>query len=150
MKYIRIITTLFSIFLLSSCALKPITSEYAFIRNDIENVELNDLGNGNVLIYNGANILHKIDNTARLNIWLDNKALGQIRPSEYVIIKLKNGKYNFKVLHIDLVKMKSQHIVEINNNTRVIKIKPTVTSNKLELTNEIPKNFDKFKYAIKR
>jgi hypothetical protein len=150
MKNIRIIIVSLSFILLTSCALKPIKSEYTFIKTNIENVELNDLGNGNVMIYNDANILHKIDNTARLNIWLNNKSLGQIRPSEYVIINLKNGKHHFKVLHIDVVNMKSEHEVEIDNETKVIKIKPTITSNKLELTNEFPKKFDKFKYAEKR
>ncbi|KAB7530786.1 hypothetical protein F8C76_04615 [Flagellimonas olearia] len=150
MRNIRIVIILLSIFLINSCALKPITSEYTFIKTDIENVELNDLGNGNILIYNGANILHKMDNTARLNIWLDQKPLGQIRPSEYVIINLKKGKHQFKVLHIDVVNMRSEHEIEVDDKTKIIKIKPTITSNKLELTNEFPKNFDKFKYAEKR
>lgn len=136
--------------LLTSCALKPIPSEYAFVKTNIENVELNDLGNGNVLIYNGANVLHKMDITARLNIWIDKKSLGQIRPSEYVIINLKKGKHYFKVLHVDVVNMRSEHEVEIDDQTKVIKIKPTITSNKLELTNEFPKNFEKFKYIEKR
>lgn len=147
MKKIKITIALLGIILLHSCALKPIMSEYTFIKKNIENVELNDLGNGNVLIYNGANILHKVDNTARLNIWLDDKPLGQIRPSEYVIINLKNGNHHFKVLHIDVVNMRSEHEVEIDKDTKVIKIKPTITSNKLEITNEFPKNFEKFKYA---
>ncbi len=150
MKNIRIIIASISFILLTSCALKPITSEYPFIKTNIENVELDDLGNGNILIYNGANILHKMDNTARLNIWLDQKSLGQIRPSEYVIINLKKGKHLFKVLHIDVVNMRSEHEVEIDDNTKVINIKPTITSNKLELTNEFHKNFDMFKYVEKR
>jgi hypothetical protein len=150
MKNIKMIIASLSLILLTSCALKPITSEYTFIKTNIENVKLNDLGNGNVLIYNGANILHKMDNTARLNIWLDQKPLGQIRPSEYVIINLKKGKHLFKVLHIDVVNMRSEHEVEIDEKTKVIKIKPNITSNKLELKNKFPKNFEKFKYAEKR
>jgi hypothetical protein len=150
MKNIKMIIASISLILLTSCALKPITSEYTFIKTNIENVKLNDLGNGNVLIYNGANILHKMDNTARLNIWLDQKPLGQIRPSEYVIINLKTGKHLFKVLHIDVVNMRSEHEVEIDEKTKVIKIKPNITSNKLELKNKFPKNFEKFKYAEKR
>lgn len=142
---------LFSIVLLaSSCALKPVTSEYNFVKIDLEDVNLDKLGNGNVLIYNGADILHKIDNTARLNIWIDNKALGQIRGREYVIINLKKGKHMFKALHIDVLKMRSTHDVEIDENTKVIKIKPNLTSNKLWITNELPKKFEKYKYAEKR
>lgn len=139
-----------AISLLTSCALKPITSEYTFIKTDLEKVELDKLGNGTILIYNGADILHKIDNTARLNIWIDNKPLGQIRPSEYVIINLKNGKHQFKALHIDVVNMRSTHDVEIDEKTKVIKIKPNLTSNRLTVTNELPKRFEKFKYAEKR
>ncbi|WMI65452.1 hypothetical protein RBH94_15475 [Aestuariibaculum sp. YM273] len=116
----------------------------------MEKVQLDNLGNGTILIYNGADILHKIDNTARLNIWIDDKALGQIRPSEYVIINLKTGKHQFKALHIDLVNMRSEHDVEIDDKTKVIKIKPNITSNRLTVTNELPEKFEKFKYAEKR
>ncbi|SEE28855.1 hypothetical protein SAMN04487765_2018 [Tenacibaculum sp. MAR_2010_89] len=150
MKKLKLTITLFTLILLNSCALKPITSQYNFVKTTIKNIRLNDLGNGNILIYNGSNILHKIDNTARLNIWLDNKPLGQIRPNEYVIINLKKGKHHFKVLHIDVVNMRSKHEIEIDNDTKVIKIKPTITSNKLEVTNKLPKKFSKFKYAKKR
>jgi hypothetical protein len=135
---------------LTSCSLKPITSEYSFIKTDLEKIELDKLGNGTILIYNGADILHKVDNTARLNIWIDNKSLGQIRPSEYVVINLKNGKHQFKALHLDMVNMRSSHDVEINEQTKVIKIKPNLTSNRLTVTNELPKRFEKFTYAEKR
>ncbi|MFD2914020.1 hypothetical protein [Psychroserpens luteus] len=138
-----------SLLLLTSCGLKPITSEYAFVKTDFEKIELEKLGNGNILIYNGANVFHKIDNTARLNVWIDDKPLGQIKPNEYVIINMKNGKYTFKVLHKDVVNMRSEHVVDINEQTKIIKIKPNITSNKLEVTNELPENFGKFSYAEK-
>lgn len=142
---------IFSLILfLTSCALKPISSEYEFVKLDIEKIELEKLGNEKILIYNGADILHKIDNTGRLNILVENKALGQIRPGEYVIIILKSGKYEFKVRHIDLVNMRSEHNVEIDKETKVIRIEPTLTSNKLTITNELPKKFEKFKYMESR
>ncbi len=142
---------LFSIVLFTtSCALKPIISEYNFIKTDLEKVDLSKLGNGTVLIYNGADVFHKLDNTARLNIWINNKALGQIRGREYVIINLKKGNYQFKALHIDVVNMRSTHEVVIDETTKVIKIKPNLTSNKLWITNELPKKFEKYKYAEKR
>lgn len=140
----------FSCILISSCGLKSIPSEYTFVKTDFENVSLEKLGNGKVLVYNGADILHTIDNTSRLNIWIDDKPLGQLRASEYVIIDLKNGKYKFKALHLDMVNMRSTDEVEITEATKVIKIKPNLTSNKLTVTNELPKNFEKFKYAEKR
>lgn len=135
---------------LTSCALKAIPSEYSYIKTDLTKVDINDLGNGSVLIYNGANILHKLDNTARLNVWIDNKPLGQIRPSEYLIINMENKKHVIKLLHIDVVNMRSEHDVIVTNETKIIRVKPTLTSNKLEVTNEFPNNFEKFKYVPKR
>lgn len=146
-KYLVVI---FVFSILSSCALKPIQSEFVYLYNDSNSVELSKLGNGKILIYNGADALHKIDNTARLNVWINDKALGQIRPSEYVIINLEKGQHTFKLLHIDLVNMRSEHYVSIDDETKIIKIKPTVTSNKLTVTNILPNNFDKFKFAEKR
>ena len=135
---------------LTSCALKAIPSEYSYIKTDLTKVDINDLGNGTVLIYNGANILHKLDNTARLNVWIDDKPLGQIRPSEYLIINMENKKHIIKLLHIDVVNMRSEHDVIVTNETKIIRVKPTLTSNKLEVANEFPNNFEKFKYVPKR
>jgi hypothetical protein len=142
---------LFSVMLLAcSCGLKSIPSEYTFLKNDLENVDINRLGNGKVLIYNDADILHKIDNTSRLNIWINDKPLGQLRASEYVIIDLKKDTYKFKVQHLDVVNMRSIDEVDIDEKTKVIKIKANATANKLVITNELPKNFEKFKYSEKR
>lgn len=127
---------------LSSCALRSVPSDYTSVK--LEVIDNNTLGNGKVLIYNGAGVLHKVDNTARLNIGLDGKSLGQIRPREYVIVNLENGNHEFTALHIDMVNMRSKHTVEINEHTKVIKIEPTITSNKLTITNILPENFDKY------
>ena len=94
---LKITLLLSAIFLFTSCALKPITSDYTFVKTELDKVDFEKLGNGTVLLYNGADILNKIDNTARLNIWIDNKPLGQLRPNEYVIINLKEGNYRFKI-----------------------------------------------------
>lgn len=131
-----------------SCALKPIPSDYSSIR--LSNIDATTLGNGTVLIYNGADILHGIDNTARLNILIGDKSIGQIRKKEYVVLQLEKGKYDFNVLHIDMVKMRSKHTVEIDENTKIIRIEPTITSNKLTVTNELPKNFAKYTNVLDR
>ncbi|MFB9053805.1 hypothetical protein ACFFVB_12030 [Formosa undariae] len=150
MKTLKLLLLLVVLPLFNSCGLKPISSEYTFVKTDIDHVNIDELGDGNVLIYSGANILHTVDNTARLNVWIDNIPLGQIRPSEYAILNFKPKAYQFKLLHIDFVNMKSEHTVEIDKNTKVIMIKPTVTSNKLEVTNQLPPKFEKYKYAEKR
>lgn len=147
----KCVTGLFSLILLlmlSSCALRSIPSDYNSVK--LDTVNTNTLGNGKVLIYNGASILHSIDNTARLNVWIDNKSIGQIRTKEYLIIDLKKGSYEFKTLHLDMVNMRSKHQIEIDENTKVIRIEPTITSNKVTVTNVLPENFDKYIYRLDR
>jgi hypothetical protein len=131
-----------------SCALKAIPSDYTATR--LPTIDMGSLGNGTILIYNGADILHGMDNTARLNIWIGEKAMGQIRKKEYTILQLENGTYDFNVLHIDMFNMRSKHSVEIDENTKVIRIEPTVTSNKLTVTNELPTNFAKYTHVLDR
>ncbi|GHA39862.1 hypothetical protein GCM10007103_21590 [Salinimicrobium marinum] len=130
--------------------MKPIPSEYNVVPQNQEQITASSLGNGKVLLYNGANFLHTMDNTARINIWIDDKALGQLRPGEYVVIDLDNQQYNIELLHLDAVKMRSRHSLEVNEDTKVIMVKPTVTSNKLEVTNVLPNNFDKFTFMMNR
>ncbi len=136
-----------TIVVLNSCALRPIATNYDFQKNITENIGLEQLGNGQVLIYNGAGFLTRIDNTARLNMWIDEKPMGQIRAGEYAIIKLENGTYTFRLLHLDLFAFKSKNNVTIDDTTKVIRIKPTVISNKITITNKLPSNFEKFSYV---
>jgi len=142
-KHYFIITILL---LFVSCGLKPIESNYQYIDTEIENINLDDLGNGKILIHNGANVFHKIDETSSLNIWINNIPAGQLKASEYVVIRLNEGSNIVRLLHKDVVNMKSEHNIVIDERTKIIMVKPTITSNKLEVTNEFPRNWHKFSY----
>jgi len=151
MKIVKFIKGSFLIstaLMLSSCALKSIPSDYNTVKLDIVNTE--NLGNGKVLVYNGAGIMHSADNTARLNVWVDGKSLGQIKAREYLIVDLNKGNREFKILHIDMVNMKSTHQIDINENTKVVRLEPTITSNKATVTNTLPDNFDKYRYRVEK
>ena len=143
---LNLLLTIFSIFILTSCGLKPITTEHNLIHIDNSKITLSDLGNGKILIYNDANILHTSDNTSRLNILLDNKNLGQLRAKNYAVVNLEEGKHNFNIRHLDVVNMRSDHEVNVTDSIKVIRVKPTITSNKLEIVNELPANWDKYSY----
>ena len=144
MKTSSIIITLCISILFTSCALRPIPTEHTLVQMDKEQITLEQLGNGKILIYNDANILHTGDNTSQLNIVLDGKNLGQLRATNYVIVNLPNGKHVFNIRHLDLVNMRSEHELVVTDTTKVILVKPTVTSNKLEVTNQLPKNWEKY------
>ena len=137
---------LFIAFLLTSCGLKPIPSEHDLVRVEKEKLSLDELGNGRILLYNDANILHTSDNTSRLNIKMDGKNLGQLRAKDFVIVSLENGKHIFNINHLDVVNMRSEHEVIVTDTLKVIRVKPTITSNKLEVVNKLPDNWDKYEY----
>lgn len=102
------------------------------------------------MIHSGAGWTRRIDNTAKINIWIDGKALGQLRPREYAIVNLSNGKHKISLLHIDLFNIRSAHTFIIDENTKIIRVKPTLTSNKAELTNVLPKKWKVYEYMTDR
>lgn len=130
----------------TSCGLKPISTEHTLLHIKNENITLNELGNGTILIYNDANILHTSDNTSRLNIIIDDKNLGQLRAKNYAIVKLDLGIHYFRINHLDVVNMKSDHQVNLTESIKILKVKPTITSNKLEIVEELPQNWKKYTY----
>ena len=134
----------------ASCALRSITSDYHFEDAAMKDVSLEKLGDGKVLFYNNVNFMHTLDNTGRINIWIDDKPAGQLRSGEYIIYKLATGKHQVRLLHIDMVNIRSSHEVTLTNTTKVIKVKATAASNDLTVTNSLPDDFSKFKHAPKR
>ena len=143
--------------LLASCApgpfipvLEPIASEYDLIKTDLSSAQLDQLGNGDVLIYNNASSLLEMGNQDRFNIWINGKALGQLRANEYVIVNLEKGNHQLKVQRGDsLVALKSSHDFEVDSNTKVVGISPIFVTNRLIRKNELPTQFEKFTYAKK-
>ncbi|MEP6262519.1 MAG: hypothetical protein ABJ092_13140 [Gillisia sp.] len=145
-NFFRIFLSIFISCFFISCAMKPIPSEHNLVMMNKEKITINELGKGTILIYNDANILHTADNTSQLNIQLDGKNLGQLRAKDFAIVKLENGEHVFNIRHLDLVNMRSEHKITVNDSLKVILVKPTITSNKLEIVNQLPANWDKYRY----
>ena len=147
---IKILLLIITSTLFSSCSLKPIQSEFSLQRTFSDPVIIGEFDNGKILVYNGAGLNHKIDNSSNLNVWINNKPLGQLMSNEFAIIYLLPGKYEFKLVHKDIKNFTSTHTVEIDKDTKVICVKPTITSNKVEITNVIPNNFHLFRNIIRQ
>lgn len=145
-NHYKIVLSIFISCFLFSCAMKPIPSEHNLLMMDKEKVSYNELGNGTILIYNDANILHTADNTSQLNIQLDGKNLGQLRAKDFAIVKLSNGDHVFNLRHLDVVNMRSEHTITVTDSLKVIRVKPTITSNKLEIVDQLPDNWEKYRY----
>lgn len=135
---------------LGSCMLKPIVTTYNYQQHRNDDVSLQQLGGGKVLFYNAANILHKMDNTARLNMWIDDLPMGQFRPGEYAIMRLSKGEHIVKLLHVDVFTFRSTHSIVVNDDTKVICLKPMAMDNLCVAKDELPHNFQKYKYVSER
>ena len=145
---ISIAVCLVSIFLSASCAaFKPIAPECNFVKVDAEEVALNELGDGRVLIHNGSNFMRVFSGGHQLSVWINGKALGRLNAKEYAIIDLAQETHQFKVMHPDFFG-KSFHDVKIDETTKVVEIVPGF-ANRLTVTNRLPDRFEKFAYMPK-
>ncbi len=146
---INVTVCLVGIFLSVSCAaFKPVTSEYNFVKADTEEIDLDELGNGRVLIHNGSGFFREFfSGEHQLTIWINGKALGRLNAKEYAIIDLAQETHQFKVMHPDFFG-KSFHDVKIDETTKVIEIVPGF-ANRLTVTNRLPDRFEKFAYMPK-
>jgi hypothetical protein len=138
------------IYTLTSCSpLKSIKSEYNLIKTSTAGISANEVGNGKILIFNGSGMKHKIDDTSRLNIWINGNALGQLNANEYAVLLLLPGKYNFRLQHKDVANFESTHEVEITKETIFINVKPTATSNKVEIVSNMPEELRWYNNILK-
>lgn len=136
--------------ILTGCSpLKSIKSEYNLIRTSAGAISANEVGNGKILIFNGSGMNHIFDDTARLNVWINGTALGQLNAYEYAVLLLLPGKYNFRLQHKDMVNFESTHEVEITNETIIINVKPTITSNKVEIISNMPEQLRFYNNVLK-
>lgn len=136
--------------ILTGCSpLKSVKSEYNLIRTSAGAISANEVGNGKILIFNGSGMNHKIDDTARLNVWINGNALGQLNANEYAVLLLLPGKYNFRLQHKDVANFESTHEVEITSETTFINIKPTITSNKVEIISNMPEQLRFYNNVLK-
>jgi len=131
----------------SSCGIKPIISEKPYIKLPSYQVDLKNLGNGRIMIYNGDYYcpVAVCGTSTKVNIEMDNEALGQINYGEYFIVDLGTGSKNFHLEHVEVFKIKSDHKIIIDENTKILKLEPTDFSHKLTITNELPTSLQAFK-----
>ena len=88
---------------------------------------------------------HKYDASFQ---WHVLEKLNLVDLNEIFIVTLEKGKHRVKLLHVDVFNIDSEHDIEITDETKIALVKPTAFSNRPQVTNILPKNFDRFKNAI--
>ncbi len=124
-----------------------IGTETNYLNFPREKINLDNLGNGKILFFNGDYYCPLIEcgiNT-KMNVQVNNVSFGQLNYGEYFIVEMNYGVYEVQLKHRDLFHMKSKHKLKIDKSTKVIKIEPTDFSNKITITNEVPKELESFR-----
>lgn len=145
-KYYNIITLILLSLFINSCGVKKIISEKNYTYTPKHNINIENLGNGKILFFNGEYYCPLIECgiKTKMNVHFNNISFGQINYGEYFIVEMDYGEYDVQLKHRDVFNMKSKHKIIINANTKVIKLKPTAFSNSIKIVNELPKEFKFF------
>ena len=142
-KFIMPVALFLTVFLVNSCALKPMQSSRKYIQ--LDNVDISDLGNGKVLFHNSG--YYCPDATCgwatKMNIVANNINLGQINYGEFFIVDLALGDYEIQTIYKDVFKFKPKHKVKIDSDTKVISVSVNSFSKKLKVTNVLPNDINR-------
>ena len=127
-------------FLLYSCATLPPRQAVQLPSQDITTQA--PQGKNRVVFFNDSGFL----NYFPVQITIDGKYMGQIRKREYMQLFLPKGTYKVKLLHNDLFSIKSNHTINITDNS-YLEIKSGPIDHDLTIKDK-PSNFDAdFRYA---
>lgn len=134
----RLIGALVCVVALAGCMARPVRPEIPHLAEDLAS-KSSSPDEVRLVVYNGSNkLLFGMDYTGRVNIWLDGKALGGPDIGEYLQVQVPRGKHQFKLVHLDLVEIKSVHEVDLQDDPTFMEVYATPVSNAFKLHPELP------------
>ena len=138
MKLQTLLFTCLTTILLTSCAVNTVPADTSYVKDDAEIQSLDDLREGTVMVYNDSD---------PLNIWVNGKVVRQLETSEYVILNLNDGDHSFEFVNADESKAKTKQAFTVNPKTKILEISTTNTSNILQVRNQLPIEWENFRYV---
>lgn len=136
---LRLLLVAFLALLFQACAIAPVPTELPLHQGGQMQVPPKQPGKTYLLLYNNANkLLHGLDNTARLNVWLDGKGVGGLDIGHYVQLVLPDGDHTLKLVHRDLVNFESIHKLTLAGEPIFVEMWPTIVSNAVAVRARIP------------
>jgi predicted small lipoprotein YifL len=101
-----------------------------------------DASQHRVVFFNNSNFLkYGMDGSGKINIYLNEKALGQLKIGQYVVVEMPPGEHRVDLLHKDIGNFSSIHTLQVKHNEQYVKIYAKLTSNGLEVVPK-PDNFE--------
>lgn len=119
----------------------PVPNQYPVVHGAIPAHSIRD-DQTFVAFFNNANpVLYGLDNSAKLNIWVNDKSVGQLGLGEHIQVILPNGNHRVTLKHLDLFYFTSQHDLELTGEPTFVEVRPTVVSNHLKAYKNKPPAF---------
>ena len=122
---------------LTGCMMRPVRQEVPSLGNDLSARAASPATAKLVLVNNSGKLLHGADNTGRINVRIDGKAVGGPNIGEYVQVEVPKGKHQLEVWHLDLIKFATKQEVFVDQDL-VIELKATPFSNRILVQTTMP------------
>lgn len=100
-------------------------------------------GMARVVFINGPKGGMEIDGSDKINISIEGRDLASLRKWQYVQVMLEPGTYEVKLVHLDIGRFSSGHVLDVEPGDNWVSAYSTITANKLVRLDRRPKDFPK-------
>jgi len=136
--FFKFLSTAVIVTLMSGCAMAPVMPEIPHVQSDLNAQSTRPNEVMLVLFNTSSKLLFGLDNTGRLNAWLDGKAIGGPNIGEYVQIQVPKGKHQLTLVHLDMVEFRTTHEIDAQDDPLFLEIRATPVSNKIQVHKSLP------------
>ena len=137
--FFKSLSTAVIVTLMNGCAgMAPVKSEIPHVQSDL-NAKSTRPNEIMLVLFNTSNkLLFGLDNTGRLNAWLDGKAIGGPNISEYVQIQIPKATHQLMLVHPDIFEFRTTHEIDAQDDPRFLEIRATAVSNEIQVHKSLP------------
>lgn len=140
MKKLIICTFLIG-FILVGCASHSVVRNEFNLKSPPKSI-ITDSSYSKMIIFNSSSsFLYGPDGSGVIGIKIDGKSFTRLTIDEYLQFYIPKGRYTFELEHIDVLSFKSSHVIEALEDSTLVEINATTTSNDAQIVKSLPLEF---------
>lgn len=127
---------------LSGCVIPPVTPQVSHLGPDLS-VKATSPNESKVLLFNNSSrLMFGVDNTGRINVWLNGRGVASLDIGEYVQISVPRGRHTLELLHRDIIEFRTSHELNVAGDTAIVEIAASILSNEFRVNDVLPREND--------